>query len=134
MAGLNKVMLIGHLGGDPESKTLDGSGDMVINFSIATSESWKNKQGEKVEDTQWHRIVAWRKLAEVIFKHCKKGDRIYIEGKLTHRSYDDKDGIKRYATEIVAREMVMLGNKKETTEANNTVPTAEPDKKDDLPF
>ncbi len=139
MAALNKVSLIGNLGGDPESKKLE-SGDTVVNFSLATSESWKNKAGEKVEDTQWHRCVAWRGIGEVIAKYCKKGSKIYVEGKLRYRSYEDKDGVKKYATDIVVRDMILLDNKGEktaTAAAESPAPAAAPAKEeesDDLPF
>lgn len=109
---LNKVQLIGRLGKDPEVRTLT-TGAMVASFSIATSEHWKDKTtGEKKESTEWHNIVIWRGLAEVAQKYLHKGDLIYIEGKMTTRSWE-KDGVTRYTTEIVANEMKMLGGKKE---------------------
>ncbi|AOW21328.1 single-stranded DNA-binding protein [Urechidicola croceus] len=106
----NKVQLIGNLGNNPEIITLD-SGSKLAKFSIATNESYKNTQGEKVTDTQWHNIVAWNKTAEIVEQYLEKGKEIAIEGKLTSRSYDDKDGNKRYVTEIVCNELLMLGNK-----------------------
>lgn len=106
MSSLNKVQLIGRLGKDPEVRHLD-SGMTVSNFSIATSESYTNKQGEKVEQTEWHNIVAWGKLAEIIEKWVTKGMLIYIEGKLKTRKWD-KDGQTHYATEIFADSMQML--------------------------
>ena len=106
----NKVQLIGHLGNDPEIINLE-SGKKIAKFSIATNESYKNEKGEKVEDTQWHNVVAWNKTAEIAEKYLKKGKEIVIEGKLSSRSYEDKDGIKRYVTEIVVQEMLMLGSK-----------------------
>ncbi|WP_040252571.1 single-stranded DNA-binding protein [Psychroserpens mesophilus] len=106
----NKVQLIGNLGNDPEIVTLE-SGKLLAKFSIATNESYKNAQGEKVTDTQWHNVVAWGKTAEIIEKFVTKGKEIAIEGKLTSRSYDDKDGNKRYTTEVVCNELLMLGNK-----------------------
>jgi single-strand DNA-binding protein len=104
----NKVQLIGHVGNDPEIKTLDG-GRKVANLTIATNDSYKNEKGEKVEQTEWHKVVAWGKTAEIIEKFVTKGKEIAIEGKLTHRSYEDKNGEKRYVTEVVANELLMLG-------------------------
>ncbi len=106
----NKVQLIGNLGNAPEIITLD-SGKKLAKFSIATNESYKNAQGEKVQDTQWHNIIAWNKTAEFVEKYLEKGKEIAIEGKLTTRSYDDKDGNKRYITEIICSELLMLGSK-----------------------
>jgi single-strand DNA-binding protein len=106
----NKVQLIGHLGKTPEIITLD-SGKKLAKFSIATNDTYKNAQGEKVQDTQWHNIVAWNKTAEIVEKYLDKGKEVAIEGKLTTRSYDDKDGNKRYVTEVVCNELLMLGNK-----------------------
>ena len=103
----NKVQLIGNLGQDPEITNFE-SGKILAKFSIATNESYKNAQGEKVTDTQWHNVVAWGKTAEIIEKFVTKGKEIAIEGKLTSRSYDDKDGQKRYITEIVCNELLML--------------------------
>lgn len=111
MASLNKVILIGNLGKDPELKTFENGGS-VCNFSIATSESYKNKAGEKVTDTQWHNITMWNPLSEIADKYLKKGSQVCIVGKVTSRSYEDKDGIKRYVTEIRANEMTMLGGGK----------------------
>ncbi len=106
----NKVQLIGNLGNDPEIITLD-SGKKLAKFSIATNESYKNAQGEKVTETQWHNLIAWNKTAEIVEKYLEKGKEIAIEGKLTSRSYDDKDGNKKYITEVVVNELLMLGNK-----------------------
>ena len=106
----NKVQLIGNLGNNPEIITLD-SGKKLAKFSIATNETYKNTKGEKVENTQWHNLVAWNKTAEIIEKYVVKGNEIAIEGKLTSRSYEDKEGVKKYITEIVVNELLMLGNK-----------------------
>lgn len=106
----NKVQLIGHLGNDPEIKELDG-GKTVAKFSMATSEFYKNKSGEKVTETQWHNIVAWNGTAKIIEKLLKKGNEVAIEGKLTSRSWDDKDGNKKYITEIVANEVLLFKSK-----------------------
>jgi len=104
----NKVQLIGNLGQDPEIITLE-SGKKLAKFSVATNESYKNNKGERVTDTQWHNIVAWGKTAEIIESYVTKGKEIAIEGKLTTRSWDDKEGNKRYTTEVVCNEIVMLG-------------------------
>lgn len=106
----NKVQLIGNLGMDPEMKTLE-SGKKLVKFSLATNESYKNAKGEKVEETQWHNLIAWGKTAEIANKYLKKGNEVAIEGKLVNRSYEDKEGVKRYITEIVVNEMLMLGGK-----------------------
>src|SRR6187431_2012325 len=110
MSGVNKVILIGRLGKDPEVRNLD-NGAVVANFSIATSESYKDRTtGEKKEITEWHNIVLWRGLAEIAQKYLRKGDMVYIEGKLRTRSWE-KDGVTRYTTEIVADNMNMLSPK-----------------------
>ncbi|PWJ36058.1 single-stranded DNA-binding protein [Sediminitomix flava] len=106
MAGINKVILIGNLGRDPEIRHFEG-GSSVATFSIATSENWQDKSGEWKEETQWHNIVAWRWLAQRAEQYLKKGSRVYIEGKLTNRSYD-KDGQTRYITEVVANNLMLL--------------------------
>lgn len=106
----NKVQLIGNLGNNPEIKTLD-SGKKLAKFSIATNESYKNAEGEKVTDTQWHNLIAWNKTADIVEKYLEKGKEIAVEGKLTSRSYDDNDGNKKYITEIVVTELLMLGGK-----------------------
>jgi single-strand DNA-binding protein len=103
----NKVQLIGHVGQDPEIKTFEGERKLA-SLSIATKEVYKNEKGEKVEETQWHRITAWGKTAEVIEKHVVKGKEIAVDGKLRHRSYDDKNGDKKYITEIIVSELMLL--------------------------
>jgi single-strand DNA-binding protein len=119
MSGVNRVILVGNLGKDPEIRTLEG-GTKVANFPLATSETFKNKNGEKTEHTEWHNIVLWRGLAEIAEKFLKKGKTIYIEGRLRTRSWEDSSGNKRYTTEIVADNMTMLGGRKdEGAEANN---------------
>ena len=107
----NKVQLIGNLGMNPEIKNLD-SGKKLAKFSIATNESYRNAKGDKIEDTQWHNLIAWGKTAEIIEQYVKKGNEIAIEGKLINRNYDDKDGNKRYVTEVLVNEILMLGGKK----------------------
>ncbi|HEX2613187.1 MAG TPA: single-stranded DNA-binding protein [Fibrobacteria bacterium] len=111
MASLNKVMLIGNLGKDPEVRTIP-SGAKVANFPIATSESYTGKDGNRVEKTEWHNIVMWRGLAEVAEKYLKKGNPVFIEGKLQTRSWDDQNGQKKYMTEIIADNMTMLGGRR----------------------
>ena len=103
----NIVQLIGHVGQEPEIKNLE-AGKKLANISIATNEVYYRENGDKVEKTEWHRVTAWGKVAEIIEKYVTKGKEIAIEGKLTHRSYDDKDGNKRYVTEIVANEILLL--------------------------
>jgi len=110
MASVNKVILIGNLGKDPEVRHLEG-GVAVARFPIATSESFKDKSGQKQERTEWHNIVVWRGLAEVAEKYLKKGNSVYIEGRLRTNNYQDKDGVQRYSTEIVADNMTMLGGR-----------------------
>ena len=104
----NRVQLIGHIGQEPEVKTFDG-GKKVANITIATNDYYINDKGEKIENTEWHRVTAWGKTAEIIEKYVTKGKEIAIDGKLTHRSYDDKDGTKRYVTEVVVNDLLLLG-------------------------
>jgi single-strand DNA-binding protein len=133
---LNKVQLIGNLGKDPELK-YTSAGVAVATFSIATSDSWKDQEGNAQERTEWHNIVAWRKLAEICGEWLKKGKRVYIEGRLQTRNYE-KDGVKRYITEIVADQLIMLdgGGQRPTNGAETEAPAADaaPAKEDDLPF
>jgi single-strand DNA-binding protein len=109
MSGINKVILVGHLGKDPEVRHLEG-GVTVASFPLATSETY-NKDGKRVEQTEWHNIVLWRGLAEVASKYLQKGKLVYIEGKLRTRSFEDKEKIKKYVTEVVAENFTMLGRK-----------------------
>jgi single-strand DNA-binding protein len=106
----NKVSLIGHLGADPEVKVFD-SGKKNVKLSLATSDNYKTANGEKVEDTQWHKLIAWGKTAEIAEKYLRKGSELAVDGKLNYRSYEDKNGEKKYFTEIVVNEFVMLGKK-----------------------
>jgi len=108
----NKVQLIGNVGNEPEITNLE-SGKKVAKFSIATNESYKDSKGEKVTNTQWHNIVAWGKIAEIVEKYVGKGKEVALEGKLTSRSYETKDGEKRYVTEVVVDEILLLGIKGE---------------------
>jgi single-strand DNA-binding protein len=138
--GINKVTLVGNLGKDPELR-YTSSGDAVATFSMATSESWKDAGGNTQERTQWHSIVAWKKLAEICSEYLKKGSKIFLEGRIQYRQYDDKNGVKRYVTEIVMDEMLMLDSKgaggaapaASSTPQTDDVPSA-PNQPDDLPF
>ena len=111
MSGINKVILVGNLGKDPEVRHLEG-GAVVAKFPLATSETYKTKDGQRVDQTEWHNIVMWRGLAESAEKYLRKGSLVYIEGKIRTRSWDDKEGNKRFATEIVADTMTMLSSRK----------------------
>src|SRR6201996_1329519 len=117
MSGINKVILVGHLGKDPEVRYLEG-GVSVTSFPLATSESY-NKDGRKVEQTEWHNIVMWRGLADVAAKFLQKGKLVYIEGKLRTRSFEDKEGVKKYTTEVVAENFTLLGRKSDFEPDNN---------------
>jgi len=108
MSGINKVLLIGRLGADPEIKTV-GSGQQVARLSLATSENWTDKEGQKQERTEWHRVVVWGKLAELCGRFLSKGRQVYVEGRLQTRSWEDQGGAKRYTTEIVASTVQFLG-------------------------
>ena len=144
MAGINKVILVGHLGKDPEVRTFENSMDpnrpnKVAKFSLATTESIKNRDGQKTDVTEWHNIVLWRGLAEIAEKYLRKGHLVYIEGKIKTRSYE-KDGQKRYITEIEGDNMTMLGGRKDSDNAGpvNTETYSAPETtspvEDDLPF
>jgi single-strand DNA-binding protein len=148
MASVNKVILVGRLGKDPELKYTQG-GTPVANFSLATDETWTDQSGEKQQRTEWHNIVAWKKLAEICGQYVKKGQQIYIEGKIQTRKWEDKDGNSRYTTEVVASNLVLLGKKEgggneETDQkARKTAPKKGAPKKeegdqeitdDDIPF
>ena len=145
---VNKVLLIGNVGNDPEIRHLEG-GTPVANFRLATSESYTNRSGERITQTEWHNIVLWRGLAEVTEKYVKKGAQLYIEGKIRTRAWDDKDGNKRYTTEIVADTMQMLGKRSDSgndniqnqgssgsyaTETSQNDAPIMPEPEDDLPF
>ena len=109
--GINKVILVGNLGKDPDA-TITASGAAICNITVATSENWKDKQtGEKVEKTEWHRVVAFQRLAEIMGEFLRKGSQVYIEGKLQTRKWQDQNGQDRYTTEVVARDMQMLGGR-----------------------
>lgn len=106
----NKVQLIGNLGANPEIRSFD-NGKTVARFSLATSDSYQDANGKKISETQWHNLVAWGGLAKIIEKYLTKGSEVAVEGKLTHRTYEDKDGNKKYFTEVVLHDMVMLNNR-----------------------
>ncbi len=144
MAGVNKVILIGNLGKDPEVRHLE-SGATVAKFPIATTESYKDKNGNRQDQTEWHNIVLWRGLADISEKYLRKGSQVYIEGKLRSRSWEDKEGNTRYITEVVGDSMTMLGgnrnsennnssNSASTSSAPSNNPDLSNDESDDLPF
>ena len=141
MAGINKVILVGNLGRDPEVRTLE-NGAKVANFTLATSESYKNKEGQRVTNTEWHNIVLWRGLADIAERYLNKGNQVYIEGKIKTRSWEDKDGVKRYTTEILGDNLTMLGGRRDMEDSEPAPPPAQEttpetsvsDEKDDLPF
>jgi single-strand DNA-binding protein len=134
---LNKVMLIGHVGKDPEVR-FTGSGTPVASFSLATNESWKDAEGNLQERTDWHNIIAWKKLAEICGEWLKKGSKVYIEGRIQTRDYEDKNtGAKKYITEIIASTMIMLSDNRNAgaAPAEGSAPSkAAAASNDDLPF
>lgn len=140
MAGINKVILVGHLGKDPEVKTLE-SGVKVAKFSVATTETYKDKNGERKDLTEWHNVTCWRNLAEIAEKYLTKGKQIYVEGKIRSRTWED-NGVKKYAVDVVADSFTMLGSKTDNNEhSKDPEPTInEPETPpfmggdDDLPF
>ena len=144
MAGsLNKVILIGNLGSDPEIREM-GDGTKMAKFSIATTERYKNKEGERVANTEWHNIVLWRGTAEIAEKYLKKGDSVCIEGKLKTRSWEDENGVKKYATDVQGDSMTMLGSKRDSDPSNlgysppksetSSIQARSDGEVDDLPF
>ena len=146
MQGVNKVILIGNVGKDPDVKYLD-NGVRVANFPLATTETYKNKSGEKVSNTEWHNIVLWRGLAEIAENYIKKGKPLYIEGKIRTRQWEDKDGNKRYTTEILGDSIQMLGRapdsrgnapekpeEKPSSENFGNDSSVDMEESDDLPF
>lgn len=127
---VNKAILLGNVGKDPEIR-YTGSGFAVATFSIATSENWKDAEGNSQERTEWHNIVAWRKLAEICGEYVKKGSQVYVEGKIQNRTYDDKNGQKRFVSEVVIDQLVLLGGKRgEQTPQAKAAPATD----DPLPF
>lgn len=140
MPSVNKVILLGHLGGDPELRYLP-DGSPVASFSVATNETWKDKNGEKQERTEWHRCQAWGRLAEIAGEYLKKGAPVYLEGKIRTRKWQDKSGQDRYTTEIVVERLQMLGGKRDETESvegekpqETKSQSAFDDFEDDIPF
>ena len=137
MSGVNKVILIGNLGKDPEVRYLD-SGVAVANFSLATTENYRNKEGERVSQTEWHNIVLWRGLAEIAEKYLKKGSSVYIEGRIRNRKWEDKEGNTRYNNEILADNMTMLGGRSNDSSqdigSNQNTSKSADSSENDLPF
>ncbi|MEE9442464.1 MAG: single-stranded DNA-binding protein [candidate division Zixibacteria bacterium] len=138
MASVNKAILIGNLGADPELR-YTSSGQAVANFSMATTEKWRDKDGQMQESTEWHRIVLWARQAEVAKEYLKKGSSVYIEGRIQTRNYEDKDGVKRYITEIVGQRMQFLGSRGTASDSGPSEPPPAPPadidtEDDDLPF
>lgn len=139
MSGVNKVILIGNLGKDPELRNFEG-GNVVANFSLATTEVFRDRNGNKVEQTEWHNIAMWGKLAEIAGKILRKGAKVYIEGRIKNRSWEDKEGHKKYITEIVADNFTLLGPRPNNTGAADhpdddmTHQHPQADIHDDLPF
>lgn len=135
MASVNKVILIGHLGKDPETRYMQ-NGDAVTNITMATSDTWKDKNGDKQEKTEWHRITLYRKLAEISGKYLHKGSNIYLEGRLETRKFTDKNGIEKYVTDIIANDFKMLDKKQSDSQPKQQGKsgTGFDDMDDDLPF
>ena len=148
MASVNKVILIGNLGKDPETRYMP-NGEAVTNITIATTETWKDKSGEKQEKTEWHRVTFYRKLAEIAGEYLKKGSSVYVEGRLETRKWTDKAGVERYSTDVIVNDMKMLGGKPSSGESDRPKPqekqfsggaaTGAPsssfdDMEDDIPF
>ena len=132
MPSVNKAIIVGHLGKDPETRYMP-NGDAVCNITVATSESWKDKaSGEKREITEWHRVVFYRKLAEIAGQYLKKGSAVYIEGRIRTRKWQDKEGQERYTTEIEASEMQMLGGRSGSAPSDDSMPTGEPRRQRDV--
>jgi len=119
MASVNKVILIGNLGKDPETRYMS-NGEAVTNITLATTDTWKDKNGEKQEKTEWHRVTFYRKLAEIAGEYLKKGRSVYVEGRLETRKWTDENGVDRYTTDIIANSMQMLGGKKDSAESNDS--------------
>ena len=130
---MNKAMIIGNLGSDPELRYTQNQ-TPVATFSVASTERWKDSDGNKQEHTEWHRVVVWKGLAEVCNEHLSKGSKIFIEGKLRTRKWEDQDGNIRYSTEIIARDLEMLGGRQEETTSQPNGENVEPPMPDDVPF
>ncbi|MEE8556428.1 MAG: single-stranded DNA-binding protein [Myxococcota bacterium] len=132
MAGLNKVILIGNLGRDPELR-YTANGQPVANFTLATTESWTNKSGEREQRTEWHRIVTWGRLAEICGEHLNKGKQVYVEGRLQTREWEDREGNKRKTTEVTANQVLMLGRRGDGPGGPSSPPDAPEDSPPDSP-
>ena len=130
---LNKVILIGRLGRDPETRYMP-NGEAVCNFSVATSETWNDRNGQRVERTEWHNITMYRKLAEIAGQYLRKGSQVYLEGKIQSHKYTDENGVERTAYEIIANEMKMLGGNAQTPAQKPQPAQAQEDIDDDVPF
>ena len=138
---VNKVILIGRLGADPDVRTTP-AGQSVATLSVATNEAWKDQDGNSQERTDWHRVVLWRRQAEIAGEYLKKGNRVYIEGRLQTRSWDDKDGVKRWTTEVIGQNMQLLESRQDAGSAASAEPPPLPEQdlpnssgsEDDLPF
>ena len=130
---MNKAMVIGNLGSDPEVRYTQNE-TPVATFSVASTERWKDSDGNKQEHTEWHRVVAWRRLAEVCGEHLHKGNKVFIEGKMQTRKWEDQDGNTRYTTEIVARDLEMIGSRQENAGSPPNGDIKEPPMPDDVPF
>ena len=141
MAGINKVILVGNVGKDPEVRALE-NGRSVARFTLATSETYKNRNGERVTNTEWHNVVLWTPLAEIADRYVKKGKQIYVEGKITNRSYQDREGNMKYITEVIGQNLTLLGKKDDDGfgQSNNFESSSSPaisnndNVIDDLPF
>jgi len=130
---MNKAMIIGNLGNDPELRYTQNQ-TPVATFSVASTERWKDSDGNKQEHTEWHRVVVWKGLAEMCNEHLSKGSKVFIEGKLRTRKWEDQDGNIRYSTEIVVRDLEMLGGRQEETASQPNKENVEPPMPDDVPF
>ena len=133
MASINVVFILGRLGLDPELRYTP-SGDAVANLRMATNRVWKDRDGNQQEKTEWHRIVAWRKLAEICSQYLKKGSRIYIEGRLETRSWEDQSGNKRYTTEVLAEQMQMLDSRSDSDASQSPASSKVSNESDEVPF
>jgi single-strand DNA-binding protein len=125
MAGVNKVILVGNLGKDPEVRHLEGD-KKVAKFTLATTEAYRDRNGQRVENTEWHNVEFWGPVTEVIEKYLKKGSQVYVEGKLRTRSYEDKEGVKKYVTEIMGQNLTLIGGRPSDSQGDGTSNYSEP--------
>ena len=133
MASVNKAILVGNLGKDPESRIMP-NGDSVTNITVATSETWKDKNGDKQEKTEWHRVTFYRKLAEIVAEYLRKGSSVYVEGRIETKKWTDKSGVERYTTEIIANEMKMLSGRSGNEQPKPKSQSGFDDASEDIPF